>query len=344
VIGTSVIRLLTHLFKIPTVATDLAILIGLGVGVDYGLFIISRHRSAIMSGLSHEDAAVQAACTSGRTVLFAGITVCIALLGQLFLGVGFLYGLSVAAAIAVALTMATSLTFLPAMLGFLGPKVLSRRERRALAAAGPVPADAGGFWLRWAKFTEARSVFVAVGTLAVVAAIAVPVLGLRLGTSDSATSPPGSTTHHTYTALARGFGPGFNGPLELAGQTGSPADATAFDHLVAAAGHLPGVASVTPPVTSPNGKVTLATLYPATSPQARQTIGLVNHLRGQLIPAAEKGTTLAVHVGGATATNIDFSHVLTSKLPVFIAVVVILAFVLLMACSAACSSPWSPRS
>src|SRR5712691_7081672 len=126
VIGTSVIRLLTHLFKVPAIATDLAVLIGLGVGVDYGLFIISRHRSAIRAGLSCQDAAAQAARTSGRTVLFAGITVCVALLGQLFLGVGFLYGLSVAAVIAVALTMATSLTFLPAMLGFLGPKVLSR--------------------------------------------------------------------------------------------------------------------------------------------------------------------------------------------------------------------------
>jgi putative drug exporter of the RND superfamily len=331
VIGTSVIRLLTHLFKVPAIATDRAVLIGLGVGVDYGLFIISRHRGAVRSGLSYGDAAAQAVRTSGRTVLFAGITVCIALLGQLFLGVGFLYGLSVSAAIAVALTMATSLTFLPAMLGFLGPKVLSRRERRALTAGGPVAADAGGNWLRWAKFIEARRIFAGVGALAVVAVIAVPVLGLRLGTSDAATSPASSTTRQAYNALARGFGPGFNGPFELAGQIGSSADAMAFDRFVAAAGHLSGVASVTSPVTSPNGKAALSTLYPATSPQAPQTIRLVNHLREQLIPTAEKEGTLVVHVGGATATNIDFSHVLTDKLPLFIAVVVALAFVLLMA-------------
>ena len=160
--------------------------------------------------------------------------------------------------------------------------------------------------------------------------IALPIFGLRLGTSDASTDPAGSTTHQAYTALAQGFGPGFNGPLELAAQASSPADATAFGHLLATAAHTPGVASVTPAATSPNGKVMLATVYPATSPQASQTAGLVDNLRDNLIPRAAHGTSLAVHVGGVTATNIDFSHALTSKLPVFIAVVVLLAFLLLM--------------
>ena len=140
-IGTSSIGLLSHAFNISSAATQLAVLIGLGVGVDYGLFIISRHRAGVRSGLSYADAAAQAARTSGRTVLLAGLTVCIALLGQFALGVSFLYGISAAAALAVALTMATSLTFLPAMLGFLGPKVLSRRERAALAAGGLAPVE-----------------------------------------------------------------------------------------------------------------------------------------------------------------------------------------------------------
>ena len=136
-VATSLIGILTHLFSIPTVATDLSILIGLGVGVDYGLFIISRHRSAVKAGMPYEDAAAQAVNTSGRTVLFAGTTVCIALLGQLTLGVNFLYGLSVSAAIAVALTMAASLTFAPAMFGFLAPKVLSRQRTRCPASQRP---------------------------------------------------------------------------------------------------------------------------------------------------------------------------------------------------------------
>ena len=168
--------------------------------------------------------------------------------------------------------MATSLTFLPAMLGFLGPKVLSRRERAALAAGRLATTDATGFWLRWARFVEARKALVALGALAAVVVIALPIFGLRLGTSDASTDPASSTTHQAYTALAQGFGPGFNGPLELAAQVSSPADATAFGQLLATAAHTPGVASVTPAVTSPNGKVVLATVYPTTSPQASQTV------------------------------------------------------------------------
>jgi RND superfamily putative drug exporter len=330
VIGTSLIGLLSHAFGIASVSTELAVLIGLGVGVDYGLFIISRHSSAVKAGLSYSDAAALAVQTSGRTVLLAGLTVCIALLGQFALGVSFLYGLSISSAIAVALTMATSLTFLPAFLGFLGPKVLSRRERAAHAANGPASTDGGGFWLRWARVVEARKALVALAALAAVVAIALPIFGLRLGTSDASTDPPAWTTHQAYTALAQGFGPGFNGPLELAAHVGSPADVTAFGQLLATAARTPGVAAVTPAVTSPNGKVVLATVYPTTSPQASQTINLVNNLRNDLIPQAAHGTSLVVHVGGVTATNIDFSHVLTSKLPLFIAVVVILAFLLLM--------------
>jgi RND superfamily putative drug exporter len=330
-VATSLISLLTHAMNVPSVSTDLAVLIGLGVGVDYGLFIISRHRSGVKAGLSYEAAAAQAVNTSGRTVLFAGITVCIALLGQFALGVSFLHGLSISSAIAVALTMATSLTFLPAMLGFLGPKVLSRRERAALAAGGPGTAEAGGFWLGWAKFVEARKGLVAIAALAVVMLIAIPITQLRLGSSDASTDPTSSTTHQAYTALAHGFGPGFNGPLQLVGHLSTPADTVRFHQLIEAAAHTHGVASVTPAVISPNGKVALATLYPTTSPQSTQTVTLVHHLRDQLIAPIEKGSTLAVHVGGETATNIDFSHVLSTKLPLFIAVVVLLSFLLLTA-------------
>jgi RND superfamily putative drug exporter len=330
VIGTSAIDLMTHTFDVASVSSDLAVLIGLGVGVDYGLFIISRHRSGVKAGLSYADAAVQAVNTSGRTVLFAGLTVCIALLGQFALGVSFLYGLSLSSAIAVALTMATSLTFLPAMLGFLGPKVLSRRERAALVANGPQSGDATGFWLRWATFIQTRKAFVAIGALGIVVAIALPIFGLRLGSSDASTDPSNSTTHQAYTALSTGFGPGLTGPLELAGQVSTPADKAAFTRLLATAATTPGVASVTPAVTSPNGKVVLATIYPSTSPQDKQTVTLVNDLRNNLIPKAEQGSNLDVHVGGVTATDIDFSKVLSQKLPLFIAVVVLLAFILLM--------------
>jgi RND superfamily putative drug exporter len=330
-IGVSAVGLLSHAFDINSVSTQLAVLIGLGVGVDYGLFIIGRYRSAVKSGTPYPDAAALAVRTSGRTVLLAGGTVCIALLGQFALGVSFLYGLSVAAALGVALTMATSITLLPAMLGFLGSRVLSRRERRSLAANGPASPEPAGFWFRWARFVEARPWAVGLGALAAMVALALPIFSLSLGTSDASTDPASWTTHQAYATLAQGFGPGFNGPLELAAQVRSPGDATAFGHLLATTAHTAGVASVTPAVTSPNGTVELATVYPTTGPQAAQTVDLVNNLRHDLIPQAAHGTGLVVHVGGVTAANADFAQVLTDKLPLFIAVVVILAFILLLA-------------
>ena len=331
VIGLSLVRLLTHAFDVASQSIDLAVLIGLGVGVDYGLFIVSRHRSAVMAGRSYRQAAAEAVDTSGRTVLFAGAIVCVALLGQFALGVDFLYGPSAAAAIAVALTMASSLTFLPALLGFLGPRVLSRKERSTLEAGVVKDGGTTALGLRWARFVEAHRTVVALGALAVVVVVALPTLGLRLGSSDSGTDPSSWTSHQAYAALAEGFGPGFNGPLQFAGSVSSPGDTEAFDHLLTVVAHTSGVASVTQPVASPDARAVVATVYPITSPQATQTVNLVNDLRGQLIPRAEAGTGLVVHVGGETATNIDFSRVLGDKLPLFIAVVVLLAFVLLAA-------------
>jgi len=331
VIGSSAITLLSHGLTVASASTDLAVLIGLGVGVDYGLFIVSRHRAAVRAGRSYEDAVAEAVNTSGRTVLFAGLTVCLALLGQFALGVSFLDGLSAAAAVTVALTIATALTLLPALLGFLGPRVLSRRERARLAADSPAWEDSRGIGSRWARLVERRSLLTAVTSLAAIALIALPVAGLRLGTSDASTDPAGWTTHQSYAALAEGFGPGFNGPFELVGQVSSPRDLTSFGRLLTAAAHTPGVAAVTPAQVSPDRHAVLATLYPATAPQDQRTLTLVNTLRDGLIPQVEHGSGLVVYVGGQTATAIDFAHVLGSKLPLFVAVVVILAFILLAA-------------
>ena len=336
VIGSAAITLLSHGLTVASASTDLAVLIGLGVGVDYGLFIVSRHRAAVRAGRSYEDAAAEAVTTSGRTVLFAGLTVCLALLGQFALGVSFLDGLSAAAAVTVALTIATALTLLPALLGFLGPKVLSRRERTVLASTaltgnGPARESPRALGWRWARLVERHSAATALASLAVITLIALPVAGLRLGTSDASTDPASWTTRQSYAALAGGFGPGFNGPLELAGQVSRPGDQAAFSRLLAAAARTPGVASVTPPQVSPGQHAVLATLYPATAPQDQRTITLVAALRDNLIPQAEHGTGLLAHVGGQAASAIDFAHVLGSKLPLFIAVVVILALILLTA-------------
>jgi putative drug exporter of the RND superfamily len=330
-IGYSLTGLLSHVFSVASFATILGVLIGLGVGVDYALFIVTRHRSSIKAGRSVEEAATTALNTAGRAVFFAGITVCIALLGQFALGLSFLYGVAVSASITVALTMLASLTLLPALLGFIGMKVFSRRQRAKLQATGPVDETVTGFWYRWARTIERRPVLPAVVALGTVVAIALPISSLHLGLDDAGSDPTGTTTLAAYDLLANGFGPGFSGPLELVAKLPSPADKTAFVDLTRTLARQPGVVSVSPPVLSPSGTVAIANLYPSTSPQSTQTVSLVKRLRHDVLPQAEAGTGITVLVGGVTAIQTDFSDILSSKLILFIAVIVALGFLLLMA-------------
>ena len=329
--GYSITGLLSHAFSVASFATILGVLIGLGVGVDYALLIVTRHRTGLKGGRSIEDAAVNAVNTAGRAVFFAGITVCIALLGQFTLGISFLYGIAVSAAITVALTMLASLTLLPALLGFLGVKVLSRRQRAAMRETGPVAEEVTGPWRRWATTIERRPVLPAVIALAAVVVLALPFFSLHLGLDDAGSDASGTTTRQAYDLLAQGFGPGFNGPFQLVAELSSPRDEATFVALTHTLSHQPGVVAITPPRVSPSGTVAIANLYPSTSPQASQTSSLLTRLRHDVIPKASAGTGLTVLVGGATAIQTDFSHILSSKLPLFVGVVVLLAFLLLMA-------------
>ena len=326
--GTSIINVLTHAIAVTSYVPEVAVLVALGVGVDYALFIVSRHRTGLLAGQTPEDAAVTALSTSGRAVLLAGLTVCAALLGLFALGVSFLYGEAVAITLMVGLTMLASLTLLPAMLGFLGPKVLRRAERGSLARQGPQAGQAGGFWLRWAEGLGRRPLVPAVLALAVIGVLAIPFLSMRAGLLDASTDPASTTTYQAYQLLAKGFGPGFNGPLVLVGQVNSPADQARFASFLASARSQPGVAGVTAPQLSPDGKAEVADVYPATGPQEAATTTTLDRLRAG-VPRAEAGSTLAVHIGGTTAANEDFSRVLNAKMPQFVAVVAGLAFLLL---------------
>jgi len=325
--GLMAIAPLTHAINVVNIAPILGALIGLGVGIDYALFIVTRHRRGLLARLTPEEAAVKAIDTSGRAVLFAGGTVCIALLGILILGVSFLSGLAVAAALTVVFTVLAAVTLLPALLGVFGARVLSRRQRRKLSSQAHA-ANQGGLWARWAGIVERRPAVLAVAAAVVMLVLAVPVLSLRLGTSDQGNDPSSSTTRQAYDLLAEGFGPGFNGPLVLVAQTGSPGDAAALRTLEARLPTVSDVSSVTPLAVSHGTEVIQVT--PGTSPEAQATSDLITTLRDHVIPAAEQGTTLRVYVGGITATFADFATVVTGKLPWFILAIVGLSFLLLV--------------
>jgi len=335
-LGTAIglIGLLSNVLKMPQFSTTLVLLIGLGVGVDYALFIVTRHRQGLIAGGDVESSIVNAVNTSGRAVLFAGIIVCIALLGMFALGVSFLYGLAVAAAIGVAFTMIAALTLLPALLSFIGPRVLSRKQKKNLAVNGPRVVGAGtkGFWPKWADLIQRRPIVPAVIALVIVGVIALPFFSLRLGNSDQGNDPTYTTTRQAYDLLSAGFGPGFNGPLQLVAAQKGQIDTATLDQLSAEVRTQPNVAAVVPPVVLPphdGQQVALINVYPDSSPQASATTDLINHLRATTIPAVTAGTGVTVYVGGTTAIFADFARVLSSKLPLFIGLVVVLSFILL---------------
>jgi RND superfamily putative drug exporter len=323
--GLMLITPLSHAMSVVNFAPDLGALIGLGVGIDYALFIVTRHRRGLQSGLTPQEAAVAAINTSGRAVLFAGSTVCIALLGLLVLGTSFLNGLAVAATLTVVCTVVAALTLLPALLGLFGMRVLSRRQRRALAAGTSARA---GLLARWAGTVQRRPGMLAAAAIAVMVVLAIPVLSLRLGSSDQGNDSSSSTTRQAYDLLAEGFGPGFNGPLLLVAQTHTSADVAALHTLEATLPRVPDVAAVTPVAARAGTEV--IQVIPRTSPEDKATSDLISTLRGAAIPAVERGTTLHVYVGGITATFADFASFAGAKLPWFLVAILGLSFLLLV--------------
>jgi len=332
----AVIGLLSHAIQMASFSSQLSLLIGLGVGVDYALFILTRYRQGLLRGLSGEQAVVEAVDTSGRAVLFAGIIVCIAMLGMFALGISFLYGVAIAASLAVAFTVIASLTLLPALLGFFGLRVLRRRERRALREGELRTSDESAGWARWSAWMQRRPATVAAIAAIVMLLLAIPFLSMRLGSSDAGSDPASSTTRQAYDLLAKGFGPGYNGPLQLVAQVSGPAQEAQFLRVEHAVANTPGVAGATharflPGRTPGRPGVALADIYPKGSPQDASTAELLHTVRDQVIPAATRGSGLHVLVGGQTAIFEDFSTVISAKLPLFLGVVVLLSFLLLMA-------------
>jgi RND superfamily putative drug exporter len=329
-IASAATTLLSHGLSIAQFAPILGSLIGLGVGIDYALFIVTRSRQNLKQGMSTEDAIVTSVNTSGRAVLFAGITVVVALLGMLLLGFSFLDGLGVAAALTVTITILAALTLLPSLLAFQKQRVLSRRERRKFAAEGPEPVVIEGGWQRWARFVARRPRVLSLVALIVIITIGLPLFSLHLGISDQGSDPSGSTTRMGYDLLSKGFGAGFNGPLTIVGSIHNQADKTAMQNLDASLTGKPDVFVVAPVSYNPQGNVGLIYLVPKTSPQDTKTTDLINALRDKYVPDATKTSHTAIYVGGETALSNDFSNVLDSKIPLFVTVIVLLGCLLLM--------------
>jgi RND superfamily putative drug exporter len=332
----SIVGALSNSISMAGFTQQLCILIGLGVGIDYSLFILTRTRTGLRHGLSTEDAVISASATAGRAVLFAGITVCIALCGMFIVGVSVLSGAAIAASIAVLFPMLAAQTLLPALNGVLGRRILTRKQRKALEAGMTDPPESSVRWARWAERVQAHRLSFGLAALAIMIGLALPATSLRLGSADYGTDPTTTTTttYHAYELLVRGFGPGFSGPLELVAPVRSSADRIAFASVVAAVAHTHGVAGVTGAQILPAGPghsaVAVAEAYPTGSPQDASTSNLITHLRDTVIPRAVHGSSPTVYVGGQTALADDEATQLASKLPLFVGAVVALSFLLLM--------------
>jgi RND superfamily putative drug exporter len=371
--GLGLIALFTHLVDTPSFSSELAAMVGLGVGIDYALFIVTRFREAYRSPGPSEgkirESVVEAMDTAGRAVLFAGCTVVIALLGMMLLGVTFLYGVALSAAIGVLLMMLTSVTLLPALLTLAGGRIV-RPSRRALrkqarqaehgaqepgardralsraassehprvrAAAARLAAASRRAapiepcrWLRWSAFVQRRPKTIALVATLSMLLVAAPAGAMRLGSSDASDNPTSFTTYRAYELLARGFGPGFNGPLQVVAQLPRGAGTAPVKQLAAAIARAHDVASVAPPRLNPTGRVATFSVYPRSSPQAEETTDLVSQLREATIPPLAAADHMHVYVGGVTAGALDFAEVLSEKLPLFIGVVTFVSALLLL--------------
>jgi putative drug exporter of the RND superfamily len=373
-VGTISVGLLSNLLTIPDFATILGTMIGLGVGIDYALFIVTRYREQLHKGDDIKPAVVKSLDTAGRSVAFAGTTVVISLLGMLLMQISFISGLAVGAAVVVLMTMLASLTLLPALLGFAGGRVELTRWRGLIAAAlvavgligvgasvdpllvgfplaavvllasfalrplrQPVPRPAAKpreqtTAYRWSRFVQHRPWPSAIGAVVVLILLALPVLSLRLGFSDEGNYAPDTTTRKAYDLLAKGFGPGFNGPLMVVTVVPPGTPQSKLEAVTDALAAAPGVAFASPPVLNDpqNPTAALWRVIPTTSPQDEATTKLVDRLRNDLLPEATAGSGLDVAVTGSVAIQVDFSEYLARRIPIFFGVVLGLSFLLLM--------------
>jgi putative drug exporter of the RND superfamily len=324
----SIIRLLEHVLDVPGVASTLATMIGLGVGIDYALFIVTRHKLQLADGMELRESIARATATAGGAVVFAGFTVVIALCSLAFAGIPLVSTLVSTAAVALVFAVCAATTLLPAMLGALGPHINSLRVK--LGKTHPDDKEPHG-WRRWAEWVSERPWMATVVALAILIVLALPVLQLELGQNDISALPEETTSRQAYDSLNKGFGPGVNGPLLIASEFDSPQEAKqVLPALQKSVGGAPDVAAVTEPALDEAGTAAVFTVISKSEPWADETVDLVEDLREEAIPQALEGTQASSYVGGQTAGYIDLASQISDKLPLMIAIVVALSFVVLL--------------
>ncbi|MFE5615700.1 MMPL family transporter [Streptomyces sp. NPDC056524] len=324
-VGSSIglIALASHLADVADFTPPIMMLVGLGVGIDYALLIFSRYRGELLHGAEPERAARTALDAAGRTVFFAGCTVIIALMGLVALGLGSLQGVALAVALTVLVTMAASLTLLPALLGIFGRRIQRQVAKRAAKARR----EEGARWRGWATAVQRRPWAALLVSVAALGALAAPALDMRLGFADAGNDAPAKSSRQAYDLLAEGFGPGFNGPLIVVADGGGERAASALRQALE---KTEGIAAASAPIPTKDAAVSTVIAFPESAPQAEATSELVDRLRSDVLPPVERATGADLLVGGPTAATEDFAATVADRMPLFVAIVVGLSALLLL--------------
>ncbi len=327
-IGVAIIGLLTNVMAMPNFTTQLAAMIGIGVGIDYALLIVSRYRDGLREGMEPREAIALSLDTSGRAVLFAGVTVVISLLGMFLMNLDAMRAVSTGAIVAVLITMLAALTLVPAILGFAGRNI----DKFGLPHRPEKPGEMHRtIWWRWSRVIQAHPWPALIASVAVLIVLAIPLLSLRLGFGDAGNRPESDSSRRAYDLLSEGFGPGFNAPLLVVAQgKNGPPESKDLDTLASRLESTSGVESVTKPEVLGNSNLALINVFPTTGPQAEDTTDLVHRLRKETIPPVKAQTGMDVLTTGLAPGAVDFSDYVTDKLPIFIGAVLALSFLLLL--------------
>ena len=323
-LGISSMSLITYLVDIPSWAPQLGSMIGIGVGIDYALFIVTRHREHLARGMTIEELVGRAVATAGQAVVFAGGTVVIAILGLAVAGVPVLTAAGIATSVIVLIMVVASVTLLPAFLGLAGHWINRLGFRRNNSGDG---GTAGSGWQRWGKHVSGNAWAYAIGVTVFLLALTAPVLALRLGFPDDGTLPDTRTERRAYDLVAEGFGPGINGPLVIAVDISE--DPSVVEPLLSAIMADEGIAAVAPPEVNTDAGVATLVAFPTTAPQDDATLDTIKRLRAEVFPPVLDQSPARAHVGGSTASFADIGDQVTDRLPLFIAAVILLSFLLL---------------